>query len=355
MEATTTGTRQLTISRTRILDNAWVKEALVFTPVYFFLALIELRVKLFLTPSWFDGTLERDHAALMQFDYFNNEQSRLLQYLIPEFLNRVLSLSIGYAYILQRWAFVLIALVCFHFFLRKWFDRQAAFAGVLFLSAIMPLGYIDDLQESSPLLLVTFLLGLWAIRERRTVWFIVISVIGGLNNETTLVLPLAYLFYNYVEFKPKALWKLCTTTFFASLPLVLTVGTIRYITRNQPHLGGAWHWSENVRGILSALRDNPLAYYDARYLYVVFIFGAFWLYALMSFRGKPLFLQRVSLIIPFFILAHLITGVIYEVRQMVPLGFIVIPMAMFYLFPAQNEDTLTQHIQDPVQVAHEQA
>jgi hypothetical protein len=37
-------------------------------------------------------------------------------------------------------------------------------------------------------------------------------------------------------------------------------------------------------------------------------------------------------LIPAFILTHLYTGIIYEVRQMVPLGFVVIPAAFFWMF-----------------------
>jgi hypothetical protein len=33
-----------------------------------------------------------------------------------------------------------------------------------------------------------------------------------------------------------------------------------------------------------------------------------------------------------FIVAHLITGVIFEARQMMLLGFVLIPAAMFWLF-----------------------
>jgi hypothetical protein len=48
--------------------------------------------------------------------------------------------------------------------------------------------------------------------------------------------------------------------------------------------------------------------------------------------------------VPFFIAAHLATGIITEIRQMLPLGFIIIPMALFSIYPqlAQNFQAATR-------------
>ena len=319
--------------RKRFLD----KELLIFGPIYFFLSFINLRVKLYLTPDWFNGVLAYHQKLLLQFNYANNEQSRLLQFYIPETFHRLFSLSIEHAYILQRWIFVFLAFVCFHKYLRKWFSVQESFSGVLFLAAIMPLSYFNHLQESAPLLLLTFLLGLWAIREGKITSLIVVFLIGGLNNETMLILPLVYFLFNYNSSKFRDLVTLCRNTFLVGLPLLLTVGPIRYINRNRPHLGGAWHLPDNLRGILNyLLHANFFDLYKAHYLYIFFIFAAFWIYAFVRYKEKPFFLRRASLMIPFFIVPHLLTGIICEVRQMVPLSFIVIPMALFYIYPSKS-------------------
>lgn len=316
-----------------------LRELLLFGGVYSFLALINLRVKLALTPAWFDGTLDMGHYALLAFRYTNNEQSRLLQYYIPEAFRRLLNLSVPHAYIAQWWLFVFLTYLCFHFYLRKWFDSKLAFAGVLFLAAIMPLSYRNHLQQSAPLLLLTFLLALWAIRDRHVLWYVVIMAVGVLNNETMLALVAVFFFVNFRRFEWKHLTKLSAKTIATMLPAFLLVGTIRYLTRDRPHLGGAWHWGENVQGIWEALSTvTPFDYWKASYLHIFFIFGAFLLYALLKYRRKPIFLQRAALMIPLFILAHLITGIIDEVRQMLPLGFIIIPMALFFVFPLREQD-----------------
>ena len=321
------------------IDSEWLRESVLFGGVYLFLALINLRVKLSFTPAWFDGTLERNHYLLLAFQYTNNEQSRLLQFTIPEAFRRLLGLTVPHAYIAQWWLFVFLTLLCFHFYLRKWFDTKLAFAGVLFLAAIMPLTYRNHLQQSAPLLLLTFLLALWAIRDHRTVWYTVILAVGALNNETMLVLAAVFFFYNFKKFEGRHLITLSAKTIGTTLPAFLLVGLMRILTRDRPHLGGAWHLPDNVQGMWTDLSTmSPFSYWQAYYLFIVLIFGVFWLYALLKYAKKPLFLQRAGLMIPLFILAHFVTGITTEARQMLPLSFLVIPMALYTLFPPGDQD-----------------
>ena len=313
------------------------RESLLFGPVYFFLAFINLTLKLRLTPAWFNGILARNHYLLLQFKYTNNEQSRILQFYLPEMFRRLFGLTVVHAYMLQRFLFVFLALVLFHKFLRKWFSVPISFAGVLFLAAVMPLSYMNHLQESAPLLLLTFLLGLWAIRANNLPAIILALLVGGLNNETVLVLPLVYLLYNFKSWKIGQLAILAGKTFLISGPMLVGIGVMRYLTRFAPHLGGAWHLPDNLLGLFYHLSMNMFDFYRANYLFIFFIFGVFWFYALMDYKTKPLFLRRAALMVPFFIIAHLVTGIIAEVRQMLPLGFIIIPMALFYLFPQDKK------------------
>jgi hypothetical protein len=308
------------------------RELLKFGSVYVFLALINLQVRLSLAPFWFDGQLIANHERLLALQYKNNEQSRLLQFYIPEAFHR-LGLSVVHAYILQHWLFVLLAFLCFHFYLRKWFSAKLAFGGVVFLAAIIPLSYFNELQESQPLLLLTFLLGLWAVREHRTVWCAIVLTVGAINNETMLILPAVFFLYNFKSFESGHLLRLSLRTLAGALPAYLIVGTIRYINWNRPRLAPAWQWPNNIRGIWEQLRTSPLDYWDAKYFYILFVFGAFWVYAFLNYSRKPLFLRRTALIIPVFILVHLLTSIISEVRLMLPLSFVLIPLALFYLFP----------------------
>ncbi len=305
--------------------------------VYAFLAFINLRAKLWATSAWRDGTLSGNHQLLLDFQYGNNEQSRLLQWMIPEAIHRFLGTSIQNAYLLQRWFFVFLAFVAFHAFLRRWFDDKIAFAGVVFLSAVMPLTYMNYLQESAPLLMVTFLLALWAIRDHRPVIYAGILLLGTLNNETMLVLPAVFFFYNFEGFRWGHLLKLAGRTIATCLPAYAVAASIRIYNIERPHLGGAWHLPDNWNGIMEGIQRSPFEYWNATYLYVFFLFGAFWVFALLRFKEKPLFLRRAWMMIPLYFISHMLTGIISESRQMIPLSFIIIPMALTYLFSERAE------------------
>ncbi len=320
-----------------------LREALIFGSTYFFIALINLRLKIQLTPRWFNGRLAANHEELLAFQYANNEQSRILQFYIPEALKNLLDISIENAYLIQRGVFIFLALLCFHFYLRKWFDAGLAFGGVMFFIAVMPLSYMNDLQESTPLLLLTFLLALWAIREQNVAGYALAMAVGALNNETMLILPMVFVLYNFKDFKFNTLLPLAWTTLWTSLPAYTIIAIIRYITRDNPRLAIWWQFPENISLMKADLLSSPLGWWDARFLFVFFIFGTIWLFAFLKYSRLPLFLQRAGFLIPVFVIAHLFGGVIGEVRLMLPLGFLVIPMSFFYLFPANQNPS--QHVQ----------
>jgi hypothetical protein len=323
---------------TRLFHN---REVWLFVPIYFFLSLTNLILKLRMTPAWMDGTLVNNHNALMAFQYTNNEQSRLLQFLIPEFFHRAFSLSIVSSYALARLLFVFLAFIVFHFYLRKWFSQAESFAGVVILSGSLAISFlINDLQESAPLLMLLFILGLWALRERKDLLFCLLLILGGgLTNETMLAMAAGYFFYRISSFKMKDIIKTGLTTILIALPAFLIQGGIRYITRDRPHLGGAYHLPGNLTGIWSEISNPMGALFHGRYIYPFLIFSVFWIYAVVGYPKSPRFLKSLFWVIPFFIAANMITGIIFESRQMIPLGFILIPMSLFLIFPKEVPQT----------------
>src|SRR5262245_11166393 len=98
---------------TRFLPD---RELLVFVPLYAWLSYINYAIKLRVTSAWF-STLESNHTALLNFNYTNNEQSRLLQFYIPEFFHQALGTSIQHSYGLARLVFVFLTYLTFHRYL----------------------------------------------------------------------------------------------------------------------------------------------------------------------------------------------------------------------------------------------
>lgn len=327
---------------TMLSESAYGLEFLRVIGVYAVMSLVTLRAKLFVTPNWFDpGELVTNHYMLTRWKYTNNEQSRILQWLIPDSLHELTGWTIPDAYMFQRWFFVLLAFVCFHFFLRKWFKASAAFGAVCFLAAIMPLSYMNYLQESFSMLLFSFVLLLWLIREKLNWQYAIVLLVAAMNNETVLIMPAVFFFYNFNTWKIKSLSKLIGLTLLTCAPAYLWTAWIRYFTVfvcDTQHLGGGWHLDINLHNLWFSLGVSPFQYWKAWYLYIIFVFGLLWIFAYLRFKDKPLFLRRASLMVPLFIVCHLITGRIEEVRQMLPLAFIIVPMGMIYMFPELKND-----------------
>lgn len=277
------------------------------------LALCATGLKLLLTPAWFDGTLVRNHELLLAFQYTNNEQSRLLQFLIPEFLRSVLGVTLEQAYIFQRLLFMLGTFYLFYLFSLEWLKPKWAVIAILILCAIISTTHKNDLQESAPLLGLTFLAALWAVRADKRLLLSIILLVGGINNETLLYIPIVYLFFYYDEWRGRRSELFIRLVTIAG-PAYVSVGFIRAMNIDRPHLGGAWHLPENLQHI-----HQP-----------IILFNFLLILAILKFKDKPKFLQRSLLTAPFFILPHLFTGIIAETRQMIPMGFIIIPAALYY-------------------------
>jgi len=317
------------------------RELLWLAPLYATFAFIQLKLKLAATPAWFDGKLDKNHGKLLDFVYTNNEQSRILQFYVPEALRQVFDLSVPEAYLVQRALLVFAGFMVMHAYCRGWFDRAGAALCVSVLAAVMALSHMNDLQESAPLLMVMFVLCLWSIREHRELGYALTLLIGAMTNETVLVLAAVHFFFNAEKLPASGadLWrvvKAALRTFALTVPAFGYTLFIRYVTRDNEHLGGAWHLPDNLHGIAGAFTSDPLTWHRRHYTFFVFIFGPLWIYAYLGWREKPLFLRAASLMVPLFLGAHMLTGIILESRQMLPLGAVIIPMALWsFLKPSQ--------------------
>jgi hypothetical protein len=164
-------------------DRQW----LMILPLYAFLSVISVRLKIAMAPLWLTGHLVGKHQALLDGTHPNNEQSRLLQYLFPEAIRMVTGASVANAYVFQRWLFIFLAFAVFHQFMRRWLRPALCFAGVLLLAALIPFTHRAELQESAPLLALLFVACLWAIRDGKRPLFCLVMLIGAITNETLLV------------------------------------------------------------------------------------------------------------------------------------------------------------------------
>lgn len=281
------------------------------------LAYVTYYVKVTGSTSWTNGSLEYVHKQLTTFDYVNNEQSRVLQWGIPQLLVHATGIEVRHAYALQRLVFTTLALFVFHGFALRWLRPGAALACIALYAVLIDFSAQNDLQESAPLLGLTYCAGLWALRDRKDLNFAAIVWIGSLNNETMLFLiPL----YVLVHSERNTWWSVAIRALLLGMPAMLSVGIIRYLTRDLAYLGGGWHPAENIRSLGG----------------VLVFFGPFWILAVWHFRALPRFLQRCAVAIPLFLLPNMLIGIITETRLLLPLTFTLIPAALWTLWPEER-------------------
>ena len=315
-------------SRTNALSRNTPKRAWIFS-LYLILALASVRAKVFITPCYFNGTLATNHARSLNGVSTAPNQYRLLEYYIPQFIHAIFRLNIVDAYVLQRFVWTALTFIVFHIYLRKWFDGKVSVIGTLFLAATMQWTYFNHIKECEPLNILIFLLGLYAIREGAWRWLLRILIVGAFNKSTVIFLPLIYFFcwYRVVDLK-----KLCLRTVLLFAPVIVICGAIRWIYREVPYETSLFKFTYNVHGFIEEAGQLPFRFYWAPHLYIFFLYGIFWIMAFMSFGEKPLFLRRAALIIPLFIITHLVIARIDEARLFLPLAPIIIPMGLFSLF-----------------------
>jgi hypothetical protein len=135
-------------------------------------------------------------------------------------------------------------------------------------------------------------------------------VVGALDNETTLVLPAVYFFYHFRGWQPRQLGAVVWRTAAVAAPAYLVTAIIRYVNRDRPHLGGAWHLPDNLGNMLAHLFLPGLDYdyFRHNYLAIFILFGVLWLFAYLHWARKPRFLRAALLMVPLFVLANLLTG-----------------------------------------------
>jgi hypothetical protein len=61
----------------------------------------------------------------------------------------------------------------------------------------------------------------------------------------------------------------------------------------------------------------------------------------LGWRRRPQFLRRMALMIPVFLVPHLMEGTVREVRYYLPILAILVPLAIFYLLEITREEPVS--------------
>lgn len=228
------------------------------------------------------------------------------------------------AYLLFNSGAILFSLASLYALLNLWFSGSESLAGVLLAAATMPLTFQDQyFHPWSFLEFGFFALGFVLIERERHGWFAVVLALACLNRETSLFLLLAFFFTRILPWEPgRGVSRESLRLFTAYGVLWLGIFFGLRLVRGFPPPTFTAH---------EAWRVNVLNWRRATGLNLLF-FGAFWIYVALGFRRAPAFLRRASLIIPLYAALLCVIGLWYEIRYLLTLYPILIPMGMSYLF-----------------------
>ena len=201
-------------------------------------------------------------------------------------------------------------------YLRVWFSTEPALVGVLFVAATLPIAMRPNEYAPYSFLEPTFvsLSLLCILRDRRLLLALLVAA-AALNRETGVFLVLLY-----AAARPLNTQRLITTSAYAAIWVAVFIGVRLYAGE----AGTYWTVAKVFRSNLSQLR---LTIFN-----VAALFGVFWWFAAAGFRAAPPFVRRVAIVIPAYVAVIAVWSIWWEVRLLLPLIPLLLPLALSFLF-----------------------
>lgn len=213
--------------------------------------------------------------------------------------------------------------------LRTWFSNERALIGVLFVASTIPIALKDDyFQPWSLMEPGLFAAALLLIYKRRLGLLALLTLLASLNRETAVFIPFAFLFANLDVVnifcgRKKIQWK--AVFYFVAIFsewAVIFLG-LRYFLGIAPY-------------VLTIGKIISLNLTRSRLFYTVIngglFLGGFWILTVLGFRHAPSFIKRVTFLVPFYLATVMIWGLWNEVRLLMPLYPILIPLGLCSIY-----------------------
>ena len=259
---------------------------------------------------------------------------RILVPVIAEALRGALGIAMPTkaAFLLAYAIYDLIAisslLVLLFYWLRTWFNSAQALVGVLFVAATMPVALQDHyFQPWSLLEAALFTAALLVIHGRRYLLLSIIVAVAALNRETAILIPIAFLATLDVKglLSSGPARDLRPILLFGGLCAIWAVGFFGLRELRGPAAG-----VEPVHDLFARniTRANLLLAFRNGGMFL----GGFWVFAALGLRCAPAFIRRSVLLIPLYVAAISVWGVWYEVRLLMPLYPLLIPLGLSFLY-----------------------
>lgn len=212
----------------------------------------------------------------------------------------------------------------FFYYLKHFFSKIEAVAGVLFLDVLISYSLSSiqgpTLIETGDIFNLFIFIILFISLYRNNFPMLYLSLfVGTFNRETTWIsLPFIFVYEGVNE-------KRWVRPLFAMASVAIPYFGLRLFYQAQSTQWFSLHYlGHNIPFISSEHTINAIV----ANIHVLFLLGPLIALSMYKFREHPLFLRIVSCIVPLFIVIHYVVGAVIESRIWIPLFPILIPMVI---------------------------
>jgi hypothetical protein len=261
---------------------------------------------------------------------------RVLQTYLTEVVRLPLGAFVNYkksflaACVVVSFVFYFLAFWLFFKYLLLWFDESLALVGTLLFIAALPISLTGWDETGDIIMLVVFETAFLLMFARKSYWLLLVIFIGAFNREQTVLVAAFYFFSrakHLREFKAYLNAAMMVLAFLTGWGVLhLWVGTPAALTQNAS----------------SYLSDD--FYFNLQHLGWIPIWtasiGVLLVFAAMDLKKKPEFLRMnfLTTLPIFFFIMYLLRARLREIDKAFAIHLILIPLALFTLFPEDEED-----------------
>lgn len=275
------------------------------------------------------------HEAIVSQDSLAPYRYRVLVPVTTEMLIRPLSAlmprkeAFGGVYGIYEAFAITLMLLSLYAWLRRFYEPALALVGCLFVSATVPMAFKDHYFHPWSLLEPGLLtLGLIAIAKERIGVLLAVTVLASLNRETGIFIPLLW---GAMKCWDGGLWDrekmgIFLMLLFASM---LTLVGVLWIQGYAPPL----HTPASLLLMNISWRNLGRTLING-----VLFLGVFWVFVVKGYARSPKDVRRSAWVVPLYLLLIGIWGLWHEVRLLMPLYPILIPLALAFLRDREGGD-----------------
>jgi len=236
------------------------------------------------------------------------------------------SASLAIVYTAIRFLVMTVAGLALLYFLGLWFDLKSSVMGLLFMFAVNPLAeYQYYHQPGDPWNLLFFILGFIFIAKKYDLLLIPLIFIAVPFRETVLLLIPAYIAARYDEDKP-------LTVILISIALIIAWLVPWYSLR--VIFGNATNYMEqklddaNLPGVFAENISGTKGW-----AVLLLYFNILWIAIFAAWNRIPRVIRRIFVIVPLFLLIHLVWGRLVEGRLYAPILPLFLVAGLAWLSP----------------------